>query len=161
MVAAAANPLLAIEELGYQISSDVRQEFEDRIRFGPERAEQLRSLREEIYGQAGKIFDLASPDALFETLSGLLPQAPGHPGPQLRRADVEPLVPQVMSPTKPADPLEAFRNVHPVMEPLLEYRRVEASTPRFAAPEIYSELRRGTRGVPVSNIVAHLKEPAT
>jgi hypothetical protein len=44
---------------------------------------------------------------------------------------------------KHPDPLEPLRKAHPVMEPLLEYRAIEASQPPLAPPEVYERLKRG------------------
>src|SRR4051794_17818349 len=72
LLAAASNPLFALQELGYEISENVRQEIEDRIRLGPSGAQQLQSLRDEIFKIAGGQFDLNSPEALSATLSRTL-----------------------------------------------------------------------------------------
>lgn len=47
-------------------------------------------------------------------------------------------------PTGP-DPFERHSNEHPVFGPLLEYRRLSASQPRFASDEVYERLAR-TKG---------------
>lgn len=156
MLAAASNPLFALQELGYDISSDVEQEFEDRIRFGSSKAKQLQSYREEIFKIAGKSFDLNSHEILAATLSDVLKhKASRLPVP----IDAEP--PQFcFGSHEQHDPLERLRKVHPIMEPLLKYRQLEASTPRFATRDVYDEIRQGKRAVPITKLVARLRQAA-
>jgi hypothetical protein len=42
-----------------------------------------------------------------------------------------------------SDPLTRFRGKHPIIEPLLEYRQLEASAARLAPPELYQDIRAG------------------
>jgi hypothetical protein len=42
LLAAASNPILALQELGYDISPSFREEFVDRVRFGARGATRLR-----------------------------------------------------------------------------------------------------------------------
>jgi hypothetical protein len=156
MLAAASNPLLALQELGYEISASLKQEFEDRIRFGSAAAKQLQSYRAEIFKIAGKSFDLNSPEVLAATLSDLLKQNEARPP-----APIDAMPPRVsFGSHEPFDPLEHLRNVHPIMEPLLKYRRVEASTPAFAAQNVYDEIRQGKRGMPITKLVARVQQAA-
>src|SRR3954451_24783752 len=67
-IGAAANPLLAIEELGYQIDDEARASLADRLRHGPEGTAQLEGLREQIFGVAGHTFDLSSAEAVRHVL---------------------------------------------------------------------------------------------
>lgn len=153
ILAAASNPLLALQELGYEIAENVRQECEDRIRLGPSGAQQLQSLREEIFKITGEPFDLNSPEALSATLSRLLNYKRSH---SLGAADVGPPIPTFNTTIAP-DPLERMRGLHPIIEPLLEYRRLDASIPRFATREVYDEIRQGKRDLPITKITARLK----
>ena len=57
---ALANPLAALEKIGYSFTPSAREEIEDRIRFGKEGAEKVRQLKETIFIAAGKKFDLGS-----------------------------------------------------------------------------------------------------
>jgi hypothetical protein len=67
--------------------------------------------------------------------------------------------PQLKWAPKVIDPLEQLRGAHPVMEALLEYRRLDASEPRLATPEIYEMVRRGEArtGVKVRKISVLIK----
>lgn len=95
-------------------------------------------------------------------------QRPGAPAPAARQpAKPSPapayistrVPPQLKWAPKVRDPLEELRGAHPVMEPLLEYRRLDASEPQLATPEIYDMVRRGEArtGVKVRKISVLIK----
>jgi DNA polymerase I-like protein with 3'-5' exonuclease and polymerase domains len=157
MLAAAANPLFALEELGYQIDENLKQEFEDRIRFGPRTAPKLIALREQIFKAAGRAFDLNSSDALAEILSPLV--RPDKAASSLSSAATAQAA-YTRKPDRPGDALESLRNAHPIMEPLLEYRRIQAGAPRLATRELYDEIRQKKRALPLTKLVANLKSDA-
>jgi len=167
-LAAAANPLYAVEECGYQIRPDARIEIEERIRFRPETARRLDELRASIYEQAGTVFDLQSGPALGEVLFDRLHLRPrpgssgydddtGQAATEPERIDTRPLPPQVGWAPRVRDPLEVLEGSHPIMGPLLEYRRLEASEPRLASRDLYEQLRNGTRHPPLTRARARFK----
>jgi hypothetical protein len=165
---AAANPLMAVEELGYTIAEDVRKEAERLVRFKPETAERLAALEEQVYELAGESFAIDSGEALAHVLFQKLKLTPPEEGPgqdqaqQQRRPPpskppeqrkiTDPLPPRVLGHEPIPDPLEPLRGAHPVIEPLLEYRQLEASSARLAPPELYERIRRGEVELPVSRI---------
>jgi competence ComEA-like helix-hairpin-helix protein len=56
------------------------------------------------------------------------------------------------------DPLDVLRDQHAIMEPLLEYRRLEASTPRLAPRPLYEDVRRGRRTLGIVRVRGRLKD---
>jgi len=139
-LAAGANPLLALEELGYQLDPSIRPAVERRLRFGARLAERLEHLAMEVYRVVNRAFRLDDPQELAQVLfEELKLPVPGE-SPQ-RVTQALPYHPPWGK--APADPLEVLRDAHPVLQPLLEYRRLEASVPRFASRELYERLRRG------------------
>lgn len=159
-VAAAANPVLALEELGYRIAPGARGEIVDRLRFPPEEAGRRRRLRRRIFERAGREFDLQSAEALHRVLfvdlgitpypdeKGCVPPPPDtHPLPH-RQGDGEPT----------ADPLASLKGRHPIVEPLLEYRRLDASRPRFAPEHVYRAIRDGGREHGVLRLRVRLRD---
>jgi hypothetical protein len=161
-LAAAANPILALEELGYRIAPEARREVEDRLRFRPREAARLSALRRQIAEHAGHPLDPDSPHelevVLFEEL-GLAPRDRAREsaaGPD-RALSVAPLPVQVGWAPAHSDPLEAIRGTHLIVEPLLEYRRLEASEPRLASAALYAELRSGKRSSPITRLRGRLK----
>jgi hypothetical protein len=131
-IAALANPVLALEELGYQLDGEVRQEVEDRLRFTPGQAKRIRQLRRQLFEHAGRPFDPASEEELDSVL---------HEELGLERRE-----------------LKALAGEHGVVEPLIEYRELDESEPRFAQPEVYRSIRAGKRNLPVSGVRAVLRD---
>lgn len=152
MLAFAANPLLALQELGYEIHADHKQEFEDRLRFGSH-FEQVGSLRKKIFSLAGKPFELHSAAALHAALSTLLEKEVAR---TLTSMETAPLYFFRAAGTEITDPLERIRDAHHIMKPLLQYRRIEAGAPPFATPEVYHDIRHGKRVRPFTNMTVRL-----
>jgi DNA polymerase family A len=154
LMAAASNPLLALQELGYEMSPSFREEFVDLIRFGTRGAIRLRQLRKEIFSQAGKVFDLDSPSELerllFEHLN--LPRPPST-------AEIKALSAPDFSYTQQhkKDPLATLREQHPLVDLLLEYRRLNARAPGLAPREFYDEIRAGKHQIPVVSLRVRFK----
>jgi hypothetical protein len=162
--AAAVNPLYALEELGYEISPRARPEIEERLRFGPRTVVRLQQLREAVIQAAGCSFNLDSAtelrEVLFDRLKLPVPaRQPAQRGRRRTPPDTSPLPPQVSWAPHVEDPLEALRGVHPIMDPLLEYRRLEASEPRLASRALYDEVRQGKRRTPLRRVRGVLKSP--
>ena len=169
---AAANPLLAVEELGYTIAEGVRRDAERRVRFSQETVERLAKLEVQVHEIAGEPFEIDSGEALaivlFEKLK-LAPPESGTPKQQRNAAQkapdlrlvTDPLPPRVVGHGPVEDPLEPLRAAHPVMEPLLEYRQLEASSARLASPELYERIHRGEVELPVTSIRVRLQRGPT
>ncbi len=123
-LAAAVNPLFALQELGYEIDPQSRSDIEERLRFEPRTAIRLRELRQSIFQHPGHSFDLNSPEelsrVLFDELK-LLTRSPGKSEAyqQPLRSDTK-LLPKQQKGIEPvSDPLEVLRNAHPLMERFL------------------------------------------
>lgn len=166
-LAAAANPLFALEELGFEIDPDAQPEIEDRLRFRPPDAERLGKLRRDLHRQAGGPFDPASDADVRRVLTAAgvkVGRIVARERPPLAFAPRQADEPQPKGasakqaePDHAADPFERLRGEHPLIEPLLEYRRLEASEPRLAARDVYKALREGSRSVPVTRLRAVIK----
>lgn len=166
--AAAVNPLYAIEELGYATDPAQRPEIEDRLRFRPRDAARLRQLRRRIIKEAERTFDPASDDEVLAVLRELdvlpvrtAPKPAGGAYQQSVRRGAAGARPEphqaVLRKDELAELLEPLRDAHPVVEPLLVYRRLELSEPRLAPRDLFDEVRRGVRKTPVTSIRAVLK----
>jgi len=169
-LAAGVNPLFALEELGFDVEPSVRPDIEARLRFEPRTAIKLRDLRESIFKHVGHAFDINSSEALHAVLFNELKLGTAYGGKskaeqqatykteqQPIHPDTKPLPVQRrgVEPTK--DPLEVLSKAHPVMKPLLEYRRLESSRPRMAPRNFYDSVRQGKRSLPVREISGRLK----
>jgi hypothetical protein len=176
---AAANPLLALEELGYQIDPAVQREAALRIRFDQPTIDKLNTLAALVHELAGESFDIDSPTALGRVLFDKLKLPPLPPSPQrvtvaegnlsartaerIARAPGDPIaIPfKPVGGVRPPDPLEALRGAHPIIEPLLEYRAIQGSEPALASRELYDKIRRGEANAPDLRIRATLKRGPT
>lgn len=153
MKRALVNPLLALEELGYRLADEVRPQVERRVRFKVETAHRLDALADEVFKHAGERLDIDSPVALDQLLHERLKLPRGTPTQAPQAA--------VMRGQTFIDPLERLRGKHPVLEPLLAYRQLDASAPRLAPPELYERVRRGDVKLPVLRAKARLQRGAT
>lgn len=139
-VAALANPVLALEKLGYSLSPQFKREAELKLRFSDDKAKKLSKLQQAVFRAAGESFNLDSPGELGRVLRKFI-----------KKKDVQ-LVQQTprMSWGSPVeDLLKQHINAHPMMKPLLEYRALEASEPRLASEEMFEEILEGKRKLPV------------
>lgn len=177
---AAANPLLAAEELGFQIAPEIQPAIERRVRFSAEKAARLDELEAEVYKLAGERFNLDSPQqlerVLFVKLKLPRPEPQSEPPvekppagkPARKRTSASAGAPLVGKPephrrlvTPPPDELEPLRGAHAVMEPLLAYRAIERAAARLAPRELYERIRRGEVKLPITRIQARLKRSRT
>jgi len=163
-LAAAVNPLFALEEIGYHIDPQARPLIEERLRFPPRDVVRRQALREDISRLAGRPVDLASAEELgvllFDELKLVLPAAAAQKAYQAAGPapiDTRPLPPQLSYRPKVTDPLEVLSGQHPIIAPLLEYRRLEASAPLLAPRAIYDEVRQGKRELGFPRLRARLK----
>jgi len=163
-LAAAANPLLALQELGYDVSPTARQEIADRIRFGEKVSQERDTLRSEIFTHAARSFDLDSAEDVHAVLFDELGIGQGK---RLRSTTPSDLAlayrPSAASEgaSRPRDPLEDLEHEHPIIAPLVRYREIERSQPPFASPETYARLRRGEGRVPNIRLTARMKASRT
>ena len=171
---ALANPLLALAEMGYQLTDRLAREVELRLRFTPDIIERLNQLSTQIAELSEGPLD---PDdltdlrrALFERLK--LPPLPPRPQPivvaQSEVARTRSATPHdelafhwiPPGGLRHPDPLTALRGAHPIVEPLLEYRAIQASQPRLATREVFDRLTRGDAKLPKIRVRARLKREA-
>jgi DNA polymerase I-like protein with 3'-5' exonuclease and polymerase domains len=154
---AMANPIFAFEELGYELAEPVRQKVEDLLRFRPAERKKLKSLRAKIDKAAGGAIDPDSPASiekgLFKELNLRRPKKvaeAGIPEPaSMARARA------VESAARWEDPLTTLEGKHAVVEPLLEYRSLQASRAPLATREQYEQIRSGEVRLPVTSITLH------
>jgi hypothetical protein len=168
-LAALVNPLLALEELGYDIAPGIRPSLEHRMRFPPQAFHQLECLQREVFTAAGHPFTIDEPRELYRVLFDelRLPQ-PDHRSSCSERGSeralpppalvTEPLPPHVFGRQPVEDPLGALAGAHPIMRPLLEYRLLESSEPRFAPRPLYDGVKNENRAHFVTRTHIRLKQ---
>lgn len=161
---AAANPLLALEELGYSLTDRMRRYAEHRVRFSEDDAARLTKLADEIDKLAGEPVDLQSRTGVVRTLGrvGVKVKPPkdratqAAPAPQAatrrshgksttRRGTQQSPESELVLPaddTRDLLPaLEPLIGRHPIVEPLVAYLTLDATRPRLAPPKVYEALR--------------------
>lgn len=156
---ALANPVLAIEEIGYTVPAEFRRELENYLRFPEDTRRTLEERLHQVFEAAGEHFDISDPGqlgrVLFEKLA--LPRPQDHDAgddrglPANCRNPVAPPAPGVFG-RNFNDPLASLEEAHPIMKPLLEYRRLESSEPRFASASLYRRIRQGDVELPVHRL---------
>jgi hypothetical protein len=170
---AAANPLLALAELGYVLSPELRQQAEDRVRFTVAEAAELTSLRSEIAHQLPGKLDLGSLRSLTRALGAVgvhlsssevaagpaAPMAQGRARSMRKKSERRPPVIEVPPVELARDDsrrlIEALRariGDHPVVKPLVRYLELEASRPRLADQATYERLRSTTPQADASTV---------
>ncbi len=164
-----ANPLLALEKVGYSFTPEAKEEITAHVRFGKTGAAAMQLLKEQIFAAAGKPFDLRDAAALQQNLSAILsrddakidkPKARAASGPgklALPQAEIDLILGSVKKPVKVEggkvnDPLEAYRSKHAVIAPLLEYRKLEATHPQLAEKSVAEAVVRQKDKFPLRNI---------
>lgn len=151
---ALANPILAIEELGITLAPSLQKEVERRLRFSEKDGKRLEALEAEIHKHAGTEFDPESGKAVEEVLfKRLKVKRPKD----LEIGDVHgrglPRMKALKGPAKgEKDPLETLGKAHPILAPLMEYRRIAKGRPGFAGKEEYERLKTTKLPLSVSGI---------
>jgi len=167
----AANPLLLAEELGYKLSDEILHFAARRMRFSAETFERMVALEGQIWEHAGERFEIDSDEALSDVLFKRLKLPSAKPKRSTRRTKkakteqvdpstattqvaatpmrAAPLPARVTGHEAIADPLESLRDKHAIMEPLLEYRQLEASSARLAPRQVYDRIKEGEVDLPM------------
>lgn len=140
-IAAAINPLLFLEDLGYELSPAVITEIEERGRFSKRQIVRRRRALARIDELTGGKADLSSAEAISSTLEGLQlnvrpdVERPGHASGILNFSEAQ---------------LLHSKGKHALVEALIEFRRIEEAAREFAPQAIYRGVRAGTLAVPSS-----------
>lgn len=146
-IAAASNPLYALEEMGYQLDPGMIDNAEDRMRFKTREVVRLEKLRQEVQQLAGRKFQLRSPSELKMVLEDELGlhayDAHGCPV----KFPTTSYQKAIQGP-QPEDPLKQYEGMHPVIAPLLEFRQLDASVHGFCSIEVYRKIREGKTSLP-------------
>lgn len=153
-ISALANPLMAIEELGYVLTTEVRKKVERILLYPPAERKHLQSLEKDIHDLAGEVFDIDDEKEIDRILFGKLQlskpiESLASPSYQVITKGAE-----FIKGTRPqwSDQLKNIENSHAIVPPLLSYRKLRADRPGFAARELYQQLRNKTRKLPVTKV---------
>lgn len=140
-IAGAANPMLMLEELGYDFDERTRREIEARLRYGPKRQIRVRRTEEQIASQFGADFNPMDDQMVLTLLSGT---------PKIKKG---------VLPDEDLDALLEKRARHdPAFRALAEHRRLVRNTPDLAPRSVYLAIRSGELRVPVTRLRARFKQ---
>ena len=151
---AAVNPLLAMEELGYELETKIQKEVERILRFSPKERKRLKDLETEIHKLAGRAIDLDSPKEI-ETV--LFKEFKLNKPKSMESLDQPDIIDRGATLSKHKgfrwiDPLRPLEKEHPIIAPLLEYRKLQVSRPGFAPRALYKKLKSGKIRFPITEI---------
>lgn len=181
---AMANPILALRELGIELTPELAREVERFIRFSEEDRKKLSATESKLHKELGELFDPESTEDIERVLFVRLKL---HRPAALTSIDTPPLTllerPPPILVTRAAakakgrgagraatvnvrpvlsaavqDPLLQLKGKHKVVDLLLEFRAVSLRVPKFSPPAAYAALKSNPTAVPVSRVVVHLPE---
>lgn len=176
---AAANPLLALAEMGYTMTPELEREVALRVRFDQPTIAKLTALSTRIQELAGKKFDVDSGTQLSSVLFEHLKLSPPPPPQRVVVAKGTLAAQTVSRPMEsvpshpidisyrpvggvaPPDALDALREKHAIIAPLLEYRAIQASVSPLAPRELYDRIARGGVNMPIFRLRAKLRRGPT
>ena len=180
-LATLANPILAIEALGYAFAPEIRLHMERLARFGEQKTRDLERLETRLREELGADLDLADGAAVAKAVLARLPaaqtseqqtsktskaeqQRPSHgtgtddrPDDGLDRAKLAAALAEMPQRRfdafkRPKDPLAAFKGAAPVIDDLIAYREIENSRARLATPEIFQKILSGDIDTPITRV---------
>lgn len=168
-IAAAANPLLALEHLGYEFTPQARQEIEPYARFGPDGLKRLSEIEKKwtlLVGPKPLPFDKTTARKIFEQI--------GNEAPQRQKTSRE-TSPNLLQAKKLDDALELvffkklplaedekkavnmLSELHAALPLLFEYQKVLVQRPAFATREQFQQLLNGEKKSVATSIEFRLK----
>jgi len=138
---ALANPLLALEKIGYTFSPEAKTEIENHVRFGKENASRYMTLKKNIEQSVGAKIDVDDTQAVKQLLEKELKKsAPGDKEKILSAIDK----PVSFSKSELSDPLQKYKSQHPVLEQLVELRKLQALNPPLATQESIEKIQKSS-----------------
>ncbi|MGB0787914.1 MAG: hypothetical protein ACPGQR_00095 [Marinirhabdus sp.] len=167
MKAALSNPILALEEIGFTLSEEVKKEIEERARFNSKQQKKRKEITEKVYGIAGKKIDLSSKASVTKGLGSVLKNKTIQVGKKniaastIIKAAGTKLGPRLFQNKEKKDPLSAYKSAHKIVPLLLAYRKIEASSPQLASKKTFGALLKGKEtktGIQISNVRFRLQD---
>ncbi|MCB8980731.1 MAG: hypothetical protein H6657_25250 [Ardenticatenaceae bacterium] len=167
LLAAAANPLLAMARMGYEVAPEAARTIEYRARFGEAGGAAFEQLQAELFQTAGQTFDPADGRILRRVLAELLPTEAtqkGQKGQNVERkqrtalldaAESRPIGVPGQQPLR--DPLADYADLHPIIPLLVEWRRQNLQSPRFASEEVFDRILAGEQKLPITEVTFTLQ----
>lgn len=146
--AALANPILALKEIGIELSPDVEWEVELRARFGKKEAKKLKEAENKVFKEVGTEFNLQSEDEVLEVVGDALKDSKVSKD-KIIKAIKGNLQPVFFKKEKPRPLFSDISAGHKLMKLLDEYYAIERSKPRLADNKTFKKVKKG-KDLPLS-----------
>lgn len=139
--AAMANPILALEKIGIELSPEVERELKLRARFGKKEVKKMRKLEKQIFDEADAIFDLQSEVETLEVCKRCLKNR------DISEKDLEKrikgnLYPVFFEEEEGKRPFSDIKGDHTLLNLLDEYYELERSQPRLADRATFERVQK-------------------
>ena len=156
--AAIANPVLALEKIGYTLSKGMQKEVEYYVRFGEKNKDRVLALEKQVYEHTACEFDLEDDNQLEKQLKTLLSdnslnlKKSGKSSKVAFRISEDKAVSAVK--TVDLDPLQAHVDKHKVVPLLIEARKIYASSAKLSSSAVFKQLldSKEINGLKLNNI---------
>lgn len=168
-LAAATNPMLALEELGYELSPQARLEIEPYARFGPDNLQKLADLEAKIYGQlrVEKLpTNLAEARLIFEKMDsglGKTVQQQSTKPPKTGTIDAalsEIFALKTRSAVEEEKLLADLAALHPALPLLFESQKIHRQRPAFSDRDMFEKIKSGQKKTIFTKVEFRLRDSA-
>jgi hypothetical protein len=170
---ALANPIIALERAGFHFTEGAKDEIEHYVRFGREGLDRLHFLKEDIYKHIVGQIDLNNAEQVGDALMRILPgessdqysgqeQGANAAYTPAIKPDRDTLIRILKTPPKQAgenwqDDLQPYSTLHPVIQLMIDYRKMQADNPPFAPAEQIPVIDEKLKQSPLKNVVFTLQ----
>ena len=161
---ALANPIAALERIGFSFDPAVREEIEFRIRFGKQGSAKVTQFKKSIFKLTGKNIDINSPDSIQESLVEIFSgnKSTGKAKKALLKSaldekklqkilDIISEPPQAFE-DKVKDPLTAYIKDHPIIKEIVRLRKMDVIYPKLADEATINKILEVKDNIPIKNI---------
>lgn len=168
-LAAAANPLLALEHLGYKLTEQAVQEIGPYARFGPDGLKRLAELERQWSARMPGQSLPVEKDAIRKFIVDMVQSTPDKktapsPGPAQASGSrqVDMLLNLVFSrkrfgPEEEKMTADALVQLHPALSIVRSYQKILSQRPAFASDEQFQQLLAGTKKSVATTVEFRLK----
>jgi hypothetical protein len=164
--AAMINPILALENIGYELSDELKHELDYHIRFGPEKKKRLLKLEKDIFKDVGKSFDLQDEKQIRKNIHPLISLKENavltKPTAKISLSGKKGVsrVKAVSSPKTTTSPYTGFSKSHKVIPKLIEYQDFELNAPKLGSKKLFNQALKDKKigGIKINSVRFRLNE---
>lgn len=164
--AAMINPILALEDIGYELSDELKHELEFHIRFGPEEKKRMLKLEKDIFKEVGKSFDLRSEKQIRKNIHPLIDLktdavlAKPRTRISISTSKGKSRVKAKKTSEESVSPYSGFSKKHKVIPKLVEFQKQELTTPQLGSKKLFKQALKNKKigGMKINSIRFRLSE---